>query len=155
MMAVYFFDSRAIVKRYVNEIGTTWVTELTRPATGNRVYLARVTGVEVISAMTRQARGGMLSATDVIAGVSEFRKHFASRYRVVEIRPALVANAMGLAEVHALRGYDAVQLAAALEVHARRVARRLSQLTLVSADAELNGAAAAEGLLVEDPLAHP
>ena len=52
-MAVYFFDSSAIVKRYLNERGTAWVTGLADPATGNRVYVARIAGAEVISAMTR------------------------------------------------------------------------------------------------------
>ena len=47
-------------------------------------------------------------------------------------------------------GYDAVQLAATLEVRAK-----IPSLILVSADAALNTAAAAEGLQVEDPNTHP
>ena len=47
-------------------------------------------------------------------------------------------------------GYDAVQLAAALEVHSQ-----IPSLTLLSADANLNAAGAAEGLLVDDPNRHP
>jgi hypothetical protein len=43
-----------------------------------------------------------------------------------------------------------VQLAAALEIHATD-----ASLTLLSADAELNTAATAEGLSVEDPNSHP
>jgi hypothetical protein len=62
---------------------------------------------------------------------------------------------MILAERHALRGYDAVQLAAALELQTVLTASGLPALTLVSADAELNAAAAAEGLTVEDPNLHP
>jgi hypothetical protein len=49
-----------------------------------------------------------------------------------------------------LRGYDAVQLAAALEVHSHA-----PSLTLLSADAGLNAAGAAEGLAVDDPNNHP
>ena len=67
--------------------------------------------------------------------------------------PALVTHAMMLAETYALRGYDAVQLAAALAVDIRYRASGLL-LTLVSADAELNVAAATEGLAVEDPNSH-
>jgi len=51
---------------------------------------------------------------------------------------------------HGLRGYDAVQLAAVLEIHATD-----PSLTLLSADAELNAAALAEGLTVDDPNLHP
>jgi hypothetical protein len=61
---------------------------------------------------------------------------------------------MGLAETHALRGYDAVQCAAVLVVHTYRQALQMPGLTLVSADDALNAAAAAEGLLVDDPNTH-
>jgi hypothetical protein len=61
---------------------------------------------------------------------------------------------MDMADKHALRGYDAVQLAAALAIHEKRIAEGLPVLTLVSAAAELNAAALAEGLAVEDPNNH-
>jgi predicted nucleic acid-binding protein len=154
-MAAYFFDSSAIVKRYVSETGTAWVISVVDPATGHRIYLARITGVEVVSAITRQGRGGSLSATDAATAITQFRHDFAQEYRLVEIMPLLVSRAMTLAEAYALRGYDAVQLAAALRVNAHRLARGMPALTFVSADAALNAAATAEGLTVEDPNAHP
>jgi len=62
---------------------------------------------------------------------------------------------MAMAEVHALRGYDAVQLGAALEVNGRRMALGATNpLTLVTGDAELRTAAAAEGLITDDPNTH-
>jgi hypothetical protein len=60
---------------------------------------------------------------------------------------------MDLAERHALRGYDAIQLGAALAVNDGCRATGLS-LTIICADDELN-AAAAEGLAVENPNRHP
>ena len=62
--------------------------------------------------------------------------------------------AMSLAEAHRLRGYDAVQLAAALQVLVACSALG-APLTFVSADANLNAAAAAEGLTVDNPVLHP
>ena len=59
-------------------------------------------------------------------------------------------EASRLADSHVLRAYDAVQLAAALDVH-----RLDPSLTLLSADVELNAAALAEGLAVDDPNSHP
>jgi uncharacterized protein len=56
-VAVYFFDSSAIVKRYLNETGTSWVSSITDLATGNHIYMVSITLVEVISAITRKARG--------------------------------------------------------------------------------------------------
>jgi hypothetical protein len=60
---------------------------------------------------------------------------------------------MALAEAHAIRGYDAVHLAAALELSAASLAIGTTVM-LISADTALNTAAAAEGLAVEDPNAH-
>jgi uncharacterized protein len=62
---------------------------------------------------------------------------------------------MRLADAHELRAYDAVQLAAALELNGRWLAAGMSGITLVSADQDLNTAATAEGLMVEDPNVHP
>jgi len=49
----------------------------------------------------------------------------------------------------------AVQLAAAVAINKRRLIHGLQPVTLVSADTELNRAAVAEGLLVDDPNHHP
>ena len=153
-MAVYFFDSSAIVKRYVRETGTDWVVSVSEPATGNRIYVARITGVEVVSAITRQVRSGNLSANDATTAIGQFKHDFANQYRVIEITRGLVARAMDLAQMHALRGYDAVQLAAALEVNTQRIALRMAALTMISADGALNAVAAAESLIIDDPNGH-
>ena len=62
---------------------------------------------------------------------------------------------MQVAQKHALRGYDAVQLAVALEVQTLSTSLRLSPIILVSADTELNATALAEGLLIENPNLYP
>lgn len=149
-MAAYFLDSSAVMKRYVQEIGTVWVRALTASGTGNFFYLARITDVEVTAALARRRGQPGLSVVQAVAALRQFRRDFGQDYRVVEITIALLQRAAQLADTHALRGYDAVQLAVALDVHARDQA-----LVLVSADAELNAAATAEGLRVEDPNTHP
>jgi hypothetical protein len=60
-----------------------------------------------------------------------------------------------LAENYALRAYDAVQLAAALEIHTERQRVKASIFTLVSADYTLNAAASSEGLIFDNPNLHP
>lgn len=154
-MAVYFFDSSGVVKRYVSETGTAWVINLVDPTTDNRIYVSRITGVEVVSAITRQGRSGSFPATDAANAIAQFRADFINEYRIVEISAALINRAMALAETHALRGYDAVQLAAAIEVNVRRLALGLPALTLISADTALNVVAVAEGLPVDNPNAYP
>jgi len=140
-MATYFLDSSAVVKRYINEVGTAWMVSLLDPTAENVVYIARIAGAEVISAIARRGRGGGIDPTDAANAIAQFRVEFTSAYSVVEITPALVQQAMDLAENHALRGYDAVQLAAAWEVNDQCLALGLPALTLISADAALNAAA--------------
>jgi uncharacterized protein len=153
-VAVYFCDSSAIVKCYVQEQGSAWMVALLDAAAMHHLYLARITGVEVIAAVCRRARLGDIAAPDVAAALAQFRQDFVELYRVIEITPALVTRAMSFAEAYALRGYDAVQLAAAVEIHSRGDALGLPVLTLVSADEDLNVAATAEGLAVENPNTH-
>ena len=138
------------MKRYIQEIGTVWVRALTASGTGNFFYLARITDVEVTAALARRRGQPGLSVVQAVAALRQFRRDFGQDYRVVEITIALLQRAAQLADTHALRGYDAVQLAVALDVHAQDQA-----LVLDSADAELNVAATAEGLRVEDPNTHP
>jgi uncharacterized protein len=153
-VAVYFCDSSAIVKCYVQERGSAWMVALLDVTAGHHLYVARITGVEVIAAIRRRASRGDIAAPDMAAALAQCRQDFAGLYHSIEITPALVAGAMTLAETHVLRGYDAVQLAAAVEVNARGITLGLPVLTRVSADGELNVAAMAEGLTVEDPNVH-
>lgn len=145
-MAVYVVDSSTVVKRYVRETGTVWVLSLLDHGAGHVIYVARITGVEVVSALTRQARSGALTPTAAATALTQFRHDFTHQYHKVDITPTLLTRAMALAETHALRGYDAVQCAAAVVIHTQRQALGMPPLTLVSADAALNTAAAAEGL---------
>jgi hypothetical protein len=152
---VYFADTSALAKRYVSETGSAWLRNLLDPATGNETFVVRITAVELIAAIARRERGGSLTPTDASTARTAFRTDLATEYHVVEVNEALIDRAMLLAETYALRAYDAVQLATALEVNALCLASGLPPLVLISADAELNTAAVAEGLTVDDPNAHP
>lgn len=149
-MAIYYLDSSALTKRYIQESGTLWVRSVTSSMSGNFLWLARITDVEVTSALARRRGQPGFSAAMANAALGRFRQDFAQDYRILEISPGLLRRASQLADTHALRGYDAVQLAGALDVQSR-----VPSLVLLSADRELNTAAMAEGLSVDDPNTHP
>jgi len=153
-VAAYFLDSSALVKRYATETGSPWVENLTDPRSGNRIYVAAITHVEVIAAIARKKKGLLLSATDAAAAIGRFENDLQTDLRVFDLTPNVITMAARLAEKHALRGYDAVQLAVALEINAARTARRLTGLMLISSDVELNTAAQSEQLLTDDPNSH-
>ncbi len=154
-MNVYVLDSSAVVKRYVTQIGTSWIKSMVNPLSGNHIHIARITGAEVVAALSRRIRGGSISAADGSTAIAEFRNHFANEYVCVDVTASVIDNAMLLAETYGLRGYDAVQLAAALEVNIDSVALGMGSPILVSADGHLNAAATAEGLAIDDPNSHP
>jgi uncharacterized protein len=143
------------VKRYVREVGTSWVRRLTRRGKANEIYIAGITAVEVTSAVARRRRGRSVSSRQASSMLARFREHLAVQYTVVEVTPVPIARAMTLANRHELRAYDAVQLAAAIEVNGRWILGGRSGIVLVSADDELNKAARVEGLTVEDPNLYP
>jgi uncharacterized protein len=87
--------------------------------------------------------------------LAHFRRHLAQRYNVLEMTPALFTEAMLAARKHGLRAYDAVQLTVALEVNRFNHKTNFESVTLISADRDLNTAAIAEGMTVEDPNLHP
>lgn len=154
-MATYFVDSSALVKRYISETGSTWVVNLFDPVLNNDILIAAITGVEIVAAITRRARGGSINATDATAACNQFKSDLQSEYQVVEIAENIINSAMALAETYGLRGYDAVQLAAGSEINALCLANSLPPAIFVSADDELNAGAASEGLIVENPKNYP
>ncbi len=154
-MAVYFFDTSALVKAYVSEVGTAWVQSLINPTAGNDIYILRVTEVEMTSALIRRRNTGSLSAATATGLLAHFRSDAAHEFIPIDVSQAVLTHANRLIEQHGLRAYDGIQLAAARELHSQRTGLALAPLTLVSADGELNSAAQAEGISVEDPNRHP
>lgn len=165
-MAIYFFDSSGLVKRYVAETGTTWIQGLTDPSADHGIYIAQITGVEVIAAINRRAGSNppSISKADAAKATAEFRFDYDSQYNALEITDQIIAAAMAFAEKYVLRAYDAVQLAAAVAINSQLVAENAALgiaapvgpvLTMISADTDLNAAATAEGLTVKDPINHP
>jgi predicted nucleic acid-binding protein len=55
-MGAYYCDSSALVKRYANKIGSFWVRSLTDPQAGNDIFIAHITGIEVVATIARKTR---------------------------------------------------------------------------------------------------
>ena len=154
-MALIFMDSSTVVKRYVQEIGSVWVSALFTAVPANRVVIAAITRIEVVAALSRRVRTGTITQADASAACALFLADVLTDYRGVPITETLLNRAVQLAQQHKLRGYDAIQLAAGTEVNQLCVAAGLPPIIFISADVELNTAAAAEGVTVENPNAHP
>ena len=154
-MPAYWLESSAAAKLYVNETGSRWLRGLVAPPRVDEFFLVQITVVEVAAALLRRARGGSLTRWQAESAVRALRGDQRTVFQIVDVTDALISAAIDVALKHGLCSYDCVQLAAALRAeHVRRRTGR-SPLILVSADLELNRAARAEGLAVDDPNAHP
>lgn len=151
-MPAYYFDTSALIKRYIDEKGSAWARTTIANA-GQYRYIAQITGVEMVSAITRLAAGKNITDPTRVASLSAFKRDFAQGYIVVSVNTPVIQSAMTLAERHVIRGYDAVQLASALWVR-DRVNKLQLDFIFVGADDKLNKAAVAEGLAVENPNDH-
>lgn len=153
-MSAFYLDSSALLKLYVAEKGSPWIKGLFDPNQNHRLFIARLTHVELASALARRAREGTLTVADQTAALSLFLYHLTKRLRVVEITGAVCARAAVLANTRALRAYDSVQLACAIESHQGLLSVGATGLTFVGADIRLLKAAQDEGLPADNPEDH-
>ena len=153
-MNAYFADSSAVVKRYVEEGGSVWVKGLFIAPPTNAILIAGVTSVEVVSAITRRTRSGTITSEDAEFACNSFLADLHNDYWIGLVTELLLDQAIYLARFYGLRGYDAVQLAAANDANALRLSVGLDPLIFLSADKELNTAAHAEGMTVDNPNSH-
>ncbi|MAF12679.1 hypothetical protein CMK11_19695 [Candidatus Poribacteria bacterium] len=146
-MGVIFLDTSAVVKRYVTEPGSQRVRDLTADSDS---HISHVTVVEYVAAVCRQGRSGRLTETQVSAAIGLFRSEAENGYGLLGVTDAVITLAASLAERHAVRGYDAVQIASALSVQAVLAPE---PVTLVTADRQMCDVARVEGMSVIDPTA--
>lgn len=126
------------MKRYVQEEGSGRVRRLLR--TGVAVT-ARLSLVEIVSALARRHREGDLPASHLRRIVAEIRRD-EGRLVLVELTQAVSERARELLLTHALRAADAVHLASCLLLREEAGA----EVALVTHDAPLRAAAVAEGV---------
>lgn len=103
------------------------------------------TPVEVVSALARRERDGLLTADDVTNALAGFRQLADSWHEIVP-SDAVRRTAERLLRVHALRSADSLQLAAAITA----ADHNPSTLELVCLDDRLTAAARREGFTVTD-----
>lgn len=133
-----YLDTSALVKLYVREARSAAVRMHVRAAA--RVTTARVAYPEARAALARRQREGALSRRSLRRAVSRLDADWPS-YLVVELLEPVSRRAGALAESRALRGFDAIHLASALEI----AALLGEPVSFLAYDARLREAALAEG----------
>ena len=158
-MTQYYFDTSALVKYYLTETGSRWVSGLLddRDFRGNwihKVVTTLLSNVEGICALERAHRGGRIDTVSLDSARRRLLLDLRSRYHVLGVNRAVVLRAADLAQDHPLRAYDALHLATALFLNEELAVKRIPVCVFVSADENLLAAARAEGLSAENPTEH-
>ena len=135
---ICFFDASALVKRYVAEPGSEDVERLLK---NDLPAVARLSEVEVASAIERRCREGSFGAADRDRAIAALRRDVQS-FLVVETTAAVVERALALLARHPLRTGDALQLASAIELRHRLEYR----VSFAAFDRRLAESARREGL---------
>lgn len=150
-----FFDSSALLKRYLKEQGSQRVLNLTDPEQTGLILISGLTPIEMIATLRRQGRqGGTITSEESDRAVRSFQHDLEQYFIVIDLTPQILKRAVEVANTHALRGSDSIQLAAVLDVRDRMEGRGLPPPSVISSDRELNIAATQEGLVVENPENH-
>src|SRR5688500_17589268 len=95
-MTAFYIDTSAIIKRYVSEVGTAWITALAPPSAGNIIIIARLTTVEGCSVLARLQRLKHLSTTDGSRLRNDFLVHADKEYLTVVIDDSVLKRACNL-----------------------------------------------------------
>ncbi|MGH2354211.1 MAG: type II toxin-antitoxin system VapC family toxin [Chloroflexota bacterium] len=146
-MAAAFLDTSALLRRYDrSEPGAARVRQFCVPSRGHDLLLARITSVEIASAIGRKVREGTWSVSEGNRAWKLFRVHWRDQYQVAALTDQVYAEAERLLFQYALRAFDAVHVASAL-----LLAPRVPQgaLQFWTADRRQAAAARSAGLMVE------
>jgi uncharacterized protein len=137
---IAYFDTSALIPLLVEEPGSLRAGRVWDVA--DHVTSVRLIYTEARAALAQAARLGRLASADLPATLEELEELY-GQLDLLEVDDVLVRRAGELAQHHALRGYDAIHLAAAERV-------RGDTTIMVAGDGDLCAAAGALGLAVVD-----
>jgi uncharacterized protein len=147
-LAFYYLETSALVKLYVRESGTERILALANRTTENRLAILALTQVEFWSAVRRRERTGEIPPLVATQMLDAFKRHLETRFVSQTVTNFVLDIASALVDRHALRAYDAVQLAGYV---AFRGSTGTGEPVFVCSDHALLAAARLEGISVLDP----
>jgi uncharacterized protein len=148
-----FVDSSGLLKLYVPERGSDWMSNIAR---SQPVAISSVAITEIGSALSRKVRDGDLTPTIARDAWKAFRRETRS-FIVVPVSQRLLVRAANLTArlTSGLRTLDALQLQAALEARENARAAELDDPLFIASDRRLLEAAQFFGFVTDNPLDHP
>jgi predicted nucleic acid-binding protein len=153
-MGLSYFDSSALLKRYLHEIGSDWVNSLVET---EAVAVSELAYAEVASGLARRVREGRLEAQERDALFERFVADLQD-YEVLGMTTQIIERAASAllrdAAFQRLRTLDALHLATAEAVFASGRRGGVGAGVFVTADGTLLAAARSAGLQTDNPEDH-
>lgn len=140
-----YFDSSALVKRYLREAGTESVNAIL--LSEKTIATSKLAYPEILSAFMRKHRAGELAQKPLRSVIDQFESDW-KHFFVIEFHDDLFPAIKALIEEYPLKGADTVHLSSALWL--KHIARE--DLKFVASDLNLLKAAESENLHVINPI---
>lgn len=138
-MTFAYFDTSALIKRYVSEKGSARVVSLLRR---HDLLSSAITPVEVMSALCRRKRNGELSDEDFAVTLSRVQGE-RTRWELVELGPTVLSRAEEIVQgIVPMRSSEAIHVASLVTFQAASGTR----IPFVTGDDRQREAAAYIGL---------
>lgn len=103
-LSVYFFDTSALLKRYIQEPGTNWVRQLTLQSQGHMLVVSQIVSVETVSALARRQREQRITTRQMRAAMLLLERHLRREYTIIPFSNEVEQLAKSLLVTHPLRG---------------------------------------------------
>ncbi len=139
---ICFFDTSALIKRYIQEVGSDLVDELMDST--DEIYVSAITRIESNSAISRLFREKSLIRSEYNQVKFDFDKDFPF-FTVVDFSEELEKSAIELVESRGLKTLDSIQLASCLSINGKID-------YLITCDTKMETAASEEGLEIINPI---
>lgn len=97
MVSVAYFDTSALVKCYIAELGSDWIRTLLENQ-GPNVFTSLITLIEAACTFARRQREGLLSSDDHHQLLTVFDYDFAYRYHILGVEPVVIDKARQMAK---------------------------------------------------------
>jgi uncharacterized protein len=137
---ICYFDASALVKRYVNEEGSSLVDQMLRK---NKPATTRYSALEITSALSRRNRMGDLSHPDYKRTIEQLNLDL-TKMIIVEVTSHVILTAQKAIQKNALRAGDALQLGSA--IHLKQ--KLQGEIAFICFDSNLLIAAQTEGFII-------
>ena len=102
-MTAYYADTSALVKYYIDEVGSNWLRATFKTQPLPSIIVAHLIIVEMTSALMRRTREGILTTAEYRQIQNAFQADCLNEYEIVTAVGAIIDQANHLLESYPLR----------------------------------------------------